>query len=88
MNGSEFALARYYALQAVKQQWKDRGKRLPEFGELRREANDYLDNHPELIEFATERLPQPCCKWSIATTEKTKAVQDLRHTHSNGSADR
>jgi hypothetical protein len=55
MNGSEFALARYYALQAVKQQWKDRGKRLPEFGELRREANDYLDNHPELIEFATER---------------------------------
>ena len=55
MNGSEFALARYYALQAVKQQWKDRGKRLPEFGELRREANDYVDNHPELIEFATQR---------------------------------
>jgi hypothetical protein len=55
MNGSEFTIARYYALQAVKQQWKDQGKRLPDFGELRREANDYLDNHPELIEFATER---------------------------------
>jgi hypothetical protein len=81
MNGSEFALARYYALQAVKQQWKDRGKRLPEFGELRREANDYLDNHPELIEFATER-------YRSLVAKKTKAVQDLRHTHSNGSADR
>jgi hypothetical protein len=55
MNGSELNFARYYALQAVKQQWKDQRKRLPEFGELRREANDYLDNHPELIEFATER---------------------------------
>jgi hypothetical protein len=55
MTGAEFTIARYYALQAVKQQWKDRGKRLPDFGELRREANDYLDNHPEVIEFATER---------------------------------
>ena len=30
-------------------------KALYEFGELRREANDYLDNHPELIEFASAR---------------------------------
>jgi hypothetical protein len=83
MKGSEFTIARYYALQAVKQQWKDRGKCLPDFGELHREARDYLDNHPELIEL----LPQSCCKWSIATPEKTKAVQHLRDLHDKGSAD-
>jgi hypothetical protein len=54
MKGSEFTIARHCALQAVKQQWKDRGKRLPDFGELHREARDYLDNHPEIIELATE----------------------------------
>jgi hypothetical protein len=29
MKGSEFTIARYYALQAVKQQWKDRGSACP-----------------------------------------------------------
>jgi hypothetical protein len=71
MKGNEFIIARYYALQAVKQQWKDRGKRLPEFGELRREANDYLDNHPELIEFATERY-QDCVKRGLLRPERKR----------------
>jgi hypothetical protein len=50
-------LARYYAKQAVKAQYQARGIRwvYVEASELMREANDYLDNHPKLIAFATER---------------------------------
>jgi hypothetical protein len=50
-------LARYYAKQAVKAQWLGQGIKLVhvEASELSRAANVYLDNHPELIAFATER---------------------------------
>ena len=57
MKGSEMTLARYYARQAVKEQWRAAGLK-PQYieaGELTREANAYLTNHPELIAFATER---------------------------------
>jgi len=75
MNGSEFTIARYYALQAVKQQWKDQGKRLPEFGELRREADDYLDKHPELIVFAAERYRSLVASGRLRPPRRRKAVQ-------------
>jgi hypothetical protein len=57
MTGSEMTLARYYAKQAVKEQWRAAGLKLRhvEVSELSRAANVYLDNHPELIAIATER---------------------------------
>jgi hypothetical protein len=57
VTGSEMTLARYYAKQAVKAQWRAAGLKLQDFktSELAQAANDYLDNHPELIAFATER---------------------------------
>jgi hypothetical protein len=71
MKGSEWTIARYHALQAVKQQWKDQGKRLPNFHDLHREARDYLDNHPELIDLATERY-QDCVKRGLLRPERKR----------------
>ena len=57
MKGSEMTLARYYAKQAVKAQWQRQGIKVHHVkaSELFREANAYLDNHPELIAYAAER---------------------------------
>jgi hypothetical protein len=57
MNGATMTLARYYAKQAVKEQWRAAGLKLQNFeaSELSRAANAHLDNHPELIAIATER---------------------------------
>src|SRR6476659_9037943 len=82
MKGSEFTIARYYALQAVKQQWKDRGKRLPDFGELRREARDYLDNHPELIELATESYRSLVLIMRRRPPRKLKLCRELNNKRS------
>jgi hypothetical protein len=50
-------LARYYAKQAVKAQWLGQGIKLShvEASEITRKANEYIDDHPEIIAFATER---------------------------------
>jgi len=47
MKGSEMTLGRYYAVQAVKRLKRAQGLKLQhiEYGELRREANTYLDQH-------------------------------------------
>ena len=58
MTGSEITLARYYAKQAVKEQWRAAGLKLQDFGasELNRTAETYLHQHrEELIALATER---------------------------------
>ena len=50
-------LARYYAKQAVKAQWQRQGLKPHHVvaSELNRQADAYLDQHPELITLATER---------------------------------
>jgi hypothetical protein len=57
VTGAEFTIARWYARRAVKQELLAQGLKLShvEAGEISRAANVYLDNHPELIAFATER---------------------------------
>ena len=57
MTGATMTLARYYAKQAVKEQLRAAGLKLHDFeaSELARAANAYLDDHPELIAFASER---------------------------------
>ena len=56
-------IARYFAREAVKRELRAQAIKLQtvEASELSRAANDYLTNHPELIEFATERY-QDCVK--------------------------
>jgi hypothetical protein len=56
-------IARYYAREAIKRELRSRGIKLQqvESCEITRAANRYIDDHPELIAFATERY-QDCVK--------------------------
>ena len=57
MNGAVNTLARWYARQAVKRELYEQGIKLldVESCEITRAANDYVDNHPEIIAIATAR---------------------------------
>jgi len=57
MNGAVMTIARYFAREAVKRELYSQGIKLREVEacEISRAAIVYLDNHPELIEFATAR---------------------------------
>ena len=41
-------------------------------------ANQYIDDHPEIIAFATQNVPQSCCKWPTATPEANESCAALR----------
>ena len=55
--GPVMTLARYYARQTIKRELYGQGIKLMhvESCEITRTANRYLDDHPEIIAFATER---------------------------------
>ena len=57
MNGAVMTLARWYARQAVKRELYAQGIKLAhiEACEITRSANQYVEDHPEIIAFATER---------------------------------
>jgi hypothetical protein len=57
MNGAVMTLARYYARAAIKRELYDKGIKLQrvEAREITVAANQYVDDHPEIITFATER---------------------------------
>jgi hypothetical protein len=57
MNGAVMTLARWYARQAVKRELYAQGIKLAhvESFEITRAANQYVDDHPEIIALATER---------------------------------
>ena len=57
MNGAVMTLARYYARQAVKRELYAQGIKLMhvESCEITRAANQYIEDHPEIIALATER---------------------------------
>jgi hypothetical protein len=50
-------IARYYAREAIKRELRSQAIKLQqvESCEITRAANQYLDDHPELIAFASER---------------------------------
>ncbi len=56
--GSEMTLATYYAKREVKREWQRQGRKLQtiEASEIARAAHIYLDQHPELIEEASEQI--------------------------------
>jgi hypothetical protein len=57
MNAAEFTLARYYAREAIKRELRAQGIKLAqvEASEITRKANQYVEDHPEIIALATER---------------------------------
>jgi hypothetical protein len=57
MTGAEMTLARYYARQAIKRELLAQGLKLShvEASEITKAANQYIDDHPEIIAFASER---------------------------------
>jgi hypothetical protein len=57
MNGAVMTLARYHATQAIKRQLYGQGIKLSqvEACEITRAANQYVEDHPEIIAFATEQ---------------------------------
>jgi hypothetical protein len=68
MNGAVMTLARYYARQAVKRELYAQGIKLAhvEASEITLAANQYIDDHPEIIAFATERY------WSFVESGRLK----------------
>ena len=73
MNGAVMTIAKYFAREAVKRELRAQAIKLQtvEASELSRAANDYLTNHPELIEFATERY-QDFVKRSLAQRQSNR----------------
>src|SRR5262249_44646539 len=57
MNGAVMTLARWEARQVIKRQLYAQGIKVArvEASEISRAANQYIDDHPEIIAFATER---------------------------------
>jgi hypothetical protein len=57
MNGAVMTLARYHARQVIKRQLYAQGLKLShvEASEITRKANAYIEEHPEIIAFATAR---------------------------------
>ena len=57
MNGAVITLARWHARQVIKRQLYAQGIKLAsvESREITIAANKYIDDHPEIIAFATER---------------------------------
>jgi hypothetical protein len=57
MNGAVMTLARYHARETIKRELKAQGLKLAHYeaSELTRKANAYIEDHPEIIAFATER---------------------------------
>ena len=63
MNGAVMVFAMYEARKAVKRELYNKGIRLAdvEAREISLAANQYIDDHPEIIAFAAERY-QDCVK--------------------------
>ena len=56
MTGAEMTLARWFARQAVKRELQAQGLKLShiEASEITRSANQYIDDHPEIVALASE----------------------------------
>jgi hypothetical protein len=63
VTGAVFTIARYYAREVIKRELRSQGVKLVhvEAGEITKAANKYIDDHPEIIAFASERY-QDCVK--------------------------
>jgi hypothetical protein len=74
MTGAEFTIARYYARQAVKRELLGQGLKLShvEASEITRKANQYIEDHPEIIAFASERYRSLIASGQLRPERKRK----------------
>jgi hypothetical protein len=74
MNGAVMTLARYYARQAVKRELYAQGIKLAhvEASEITKAANRYVDDHPEIITFASERYDSLVASGRLRPPRKPK----------------
>lgn len=58
MPGSEYTLARHKARQIIRQRYRDAGRKVYSISiaELHRDADEYLNAHPELVAWACAAL--------------------------------
>src|SRR5262249_11862304 len=87
MNGAVTTIARCHAREAVKEELRSKGIKLQlvEASEISRAANKYIDDHPELITFATARyedlvkrgLLRPPRKLKLLCNERSPELQGL-----------
>ena len=80
MNGAVMTLARYHARQVIKRELYAQGIKLAhiEACEITRKANQYIEDHPEIVAFATEQLPQSCRKRPTATPKAKETCAGLK----------
>jgi hypothetical protein len=74
MNGAVMTLARWHARKAVKRQLYDQGVKLQsvESREITLAANRYVDEHPEIITFATEEYHRLIASGQLKPPRKLK----------------
>jgi hypothetical protein len=74
MTGAEWTLARYYARQAIKRELYGQGIKLChiEACEITRAANQYIDDHPEIIAFASEEYRSLVASGQLRPPRKQK----------------
>jgi hypothetical protein len=90
VTGAEFTIARYYARKAVKAELLGQGLKLShvEASEITRKANQYIDDHPEIIAFASERYRSLVASGRLRPPRRRKPVQHLRDLHNGRRNDR
>jgi hypothetical protein len=79
MTGAEFTIARYYARVAIKRELLAQGLKLShvEASEISRKANQYIEDHPEIITFAAERYRSLIASGRLRPPRRKKPVQHL-----------
>ena len=75
MNGAIMTLARWHARQAVKRELYAQGIKLAhiEACEITIAANRYIDDHPEIVAFATQQY------WSLVKSGQLKPPRTRRN---------
>lgn len=79
MYAAVMTLARYYARKTIKRELYEQGIKSAnvESREFTRAANQYVEDHPEIIAFAEERYRSLVASGQLRPPRRTKAVQHL-----------
>jgi hypothetical protein len=75
MNGAVMTIARYHARQTIKRELLAQGLKLShiEASEITRKANQYIDDHPEIITLATESYRSLVASGQLRPERKRKS---------------
>jgi hypothetical protein len=79
MTGAEWTLARWHARKAVKQELLGQGLKLShvEASEISRKANQYIEDHPEVLALACESYRRLVADGRLRPPRQRKSVQHL-----------